>query len=822
MALSSADSSEEESLRKIPPEPPAGIRLSDEPALPEAEEPGSISIMAAGLSDSPSEIDSLGFEPYVQAIKEFLLSPHTYPPLTLSIEGPWGSGKSSFMRQLRDAISPPVTGPNGRKMKRRISENSPAIIEFNPWRHDKQEALWAAFALCFINQLSAQCSFHKRVSASIRLFRSRFDWIGGGFQAARAFFISITLIICAAAIPVLMYTKGNQWAIDVAGRLSEFHVPKAKVSDGKLLSPSPSPTPQNTSSEDNSIPPALTAIIHAGGWTGSITLFLYILYSIGRILGNPFEVKLRKHIRSPDYEGNTGFIDNFQKDFQKVLDAYLGKVSEKMTREQRNKMKTFVFIDDLDRCDLPKAAELMNAINLLISEDQRLIFIVGMDRQKVAAAVATKYKDLLPYLPAKTEPKSIALASNAGARSSSSTALKFGYGFLEKFIQLPLSVPAPNDLDRFLNELSAMRDTTEPVGQVGDNPLPSGGGVATPGQYGEAVQSSRQRRTEEERERFVLRLGRDSEFVRETTKWVGRTFEYNPRRLKQFINLFRLRLYIADLTGCFDRVADRVPELTPEQLAKLTAIFLRWPTFADDWFDDPSLLGRLQVVASAASKDGFKFDSDWFQEWELLELLKLNPASGADTRSGDALPKKYSLGEVRLESVLRVMPAREPGAQVTPEQRRARQNIEALASEYMALRADLPAGSERTGKMTSVFSRLRREHLPAQLKVAAIRKLFDGSDGNRLAAIAGISLESRPEFCDIVSSCISKPRSPFEQFHALNCATAMAARLNKNQEDELRQALSKAIGTSITDSDPSRWKPAKALMEELGGFASAA
>ena len=56
------------------------------------------------ISDRPTTKDSLGFEPYVIAIAEFLTHPETKPPLTLSIEGEWGSGKSSFMQQLEKEI----------------------------------------------------------------------------------------------------------------------------------------------------------------------------------------------------------------------------------------------------------------------------------------------------------------------------------------------------------------------------------------------------------------------------------------------------------------------------------------------------------------------------------------------------------------------------------------------------------------------------------------------------------------------------------------------------------------------------------------------
>src|SRR5205085_8261541 len=61
-------------------------------------------VLHASVRDQPVNDDALGFEPYVMAIAEFLSNPQTEPPLTLSIEGEWGSGKSSFMLQLKDKL----------------------------------------------------------------------------------------------------------------------------------------------------------------------------------------------------------------------------------------------------------------------------------------------------------------------------------------------------------------------------------------------------------------------------------------------------------------------------------------------------------------------------------------------------------------------------------------------------------------------------------------------------------------------------------------------------------------------------------------------
>lgn len=162
------------------------------------------SVKGSSIGDQAAETDLLGFKPYVDAIAEFLTDPETKAPLTLSVEGEWGSGKSSFMQQLKKAIEeiPRQEFEKNKKNKIRRVEKAieilerklflwkkkawdresickyfldlffdrfiyilsyrikliqlqltqpkanlnPRIVEFNAWRHDKSESLWAAFA----------------------------------------------------------------------------------------------------------------------------------------------------------------------------------------------------------------------------------------------------------------------------------------------------------------------------------------------------------------------------------------------------------------------------------------------------------------------------------------------------------------------------------------------------------------------------------------------------------------------------------------------------------------------------------------------------
>ena len=116
-----------------------------------------VSAGAYSTSDIVDDRDTLGFAPYVQAVVDFVTSEKTRAPLTTSIEGTWGSGKTSFMRQ----------------MIKKLEDQNARIIKFNAWRHDKSESLWAAFAMALVDQLRAQMRWHCHEEAIKEYIRAR-------------------------------------------------------------------------------------------------------------------------------------------------------------------------------------------------------------------------------------------------------------------------------------------------------------------------------------------------------------------------------------------------------------------------------------------------------------------------------------------------------------------------------------------------------------------------------------------------------------------------------------------------------------------------
>ncbi|HEX8475337.1 MAG TPA: P-loop NTPase fold protein [Pyrinomonadaceae bacterium] len=697
--------------------PPQAVEEEESPAqVKTAEE----SILNASVSDQPTADDTLGFDPYVKAIADFLTNTRTEPPLTMSVEGEWGSGKSSFMLQLERELCARVFTPKilmlmreRRSLRIRRERIPPFLrrfrllhqfvvppetrrelqklrcptVRFNAWRHDKEDALWASFALEFLRKLSGELHPLPRLSARLKLLHRRFRWSSGWLTLLRALIVGLVFISLTIVFVAFLwgnFSEVTEWTL---GGL-----------DGKDF----------------------VKVLKASGIVGYVAVVLFFVTKLKDFVGDPFAVDLKQFIEAPNYDTHVAFIEHFHEDFKKIVEAYAG----------RNKV--YVFIDDLDRCDVPKAADLMQALNLMITDSPQLIFIMGIDREKVAAGLAVKYEKLLPYLSPAVE--SAGGAAGGGNGFDPTRGLSYGYSFIEKFIQLPFRIPQPasKNLEQLLNKISPLDDEekqaalTIDAGQTdavlahsgnGQTLAPSApildtsssasgangqnrtapevvaggtGGVNPPSEAssrapegGSDAAGERQQRKEEEELKESIRLAvtRDSLTVRSIVLMVAPTLEYNPRRLKQFINMFRLKSLIAAETGLFRiETGDKDDsQMTLEKLGKFVAIGLKWPRLLDDLDTDRHLLSDLQkwalgeVISDATSQARY-----WTSHPDSPVLKKLltygcipDPTTASASKQKLAIDaNRYSLKGLEIDNLLEVSPrlvrpAKQPTVETT-------------------------------------------------------------------------------------------------------------------------------------------------------------
>ncbi|MBE9194889.1 hypothetical protein IQ219_06105, partial [Synechocystis sp. LEGE 06083] len=144
------------------------------------------------VNDKEINNDSFLMFNYVEALAEFLTNDKTEAPLTISIEGEWGTGKTSFMRILERKIL--------EKTNQKIN-----TIWFNAWRHEKAESMWATFAILFLRELRNNTSWRQRIGKELKLFYSRAE--NNRWNFFLIIIPRLMLIILLALAPLLVLEK---------------------------------------------------------------------------------------------------------------------------------------------------------------------------------------------------------------------------------------------------------------------------------------------------------------------------------------------------------------------------------------------------------------------------------------------------------------------------------------------------------------------------------------------------------------------------------------------------------------------------------------
>ena len=179
--------------------------------------------------------------------------------------------------------------------------------------------------------------------------------------------------------------------------------------------------------------------------------------------------------------------------------------------------------------------------------------------------------------------------------------------------------------------------------------------------------------------------------------------DYNPRRIKHFINVFRLKVYIANETGLFFEKRDEndyllEPSLTFEKLGKFTAISLKWPLLLSDLENDKQILAELEKFALDEEKT--KEYEESIRYWGSHTKLKALMAYGHEKSAANS---KFSLAEVNVDKLLQVSPkiirsANQPIQRKQISQNiKISQNITSLPPDFHLEMVDIPAGKFNMG-----------------------------------------------------------------------------------------------------------------------------
>ena len=277
------------------------------------------------------------------------------------------------------------------------------------------------------------------------------------------------------------------------------------------------------------------------------------------------------------------FVEEFHQDFSRFLRVYTVQFS-----------RVIVMIEDLDRCDPSKAADLLKAINLLIpdvtvtepTEGSKLIFVIAIDRAKVAAGLASAHESLAKYVTHRD------LTDLSGVNVGD--VLAHWYEYLEKFVQLPFRLPRADKAG-----------VKEYIRDLVNAPVVDG--------------SSTLAASEKALERGATKVDHDwaleESIVSEMAPYLG----YNPRRIKQFLGLFRLRHHVL----AQELSDDSAVKETLRLVGRSVAFELLWPRLVDALYRDPTIVRDLEAVSHGTrTADNDTRLQCWVNDARLLEFLR--------------------------------------------------------------------------------------------------------------------------------------------------------------------------------------------------------
>ena len=226
----------------------------------------------------------------------------------------------------------------------------------------------------------------------------------------------------------------------------------------------------------------------------------------------------------PDYSTNLGFIHHVEGDLQKIFDTI-------RDTEHSKYLPIVIFIDDLDRCSPEKIADVAEGINLFLAGGfEECIFVLGIDAEIVAAALEIAHGNIISKLP------DYSLSTPVGRR------------FMDKFVQLPITLPLPEKenipiyVDSLLDEkyvnINSSKEKIEQLNQEID------------------------------------RYSDEDPVIRKLIKEATSDFSDNPREMKRFMNAFRFQ-YFLWLTR--KNRSGALKHLTKTQLQRWVTLSLKWP-----------------------------------------------------------------------------------------------------------------------------------------------------------------------------------------------------------------------------------------------------
>lgn len=290
--------------------------------------------MGSAITDVESDIDLLSRMSQAETISRLIANKETSPPLTIGIYGPWGRGKSTFLRLIEKQLGTINKEIEEKREGINTKYNKTHLIRFNPTEYDDQNMIWYAILKELYLKYDAEKGFRGRILYAFRR-------LVPSFKRNKAPYIMNSILILLNVFLISIYS--NQYS-----------------------------TMLNLLKNSNLYINLLTIIV------SFTALFQVILPAFKKMhfLFKPVSAKMIQHMLIPNYKAKLGTREEVKGSLSDLLNIWIN-----------NNEKIVMLVDELDRCSEKTIVEFFSALQLFISFNS-IINVISMNEETVALALA--------------------------------------------------------------------------------------------------------------------------------------------------------------------------------------------------------------------------------------------------------------------------------------------------------------------------------------------------------------------------------------------------------------------------------------------------
>jgi hypothetical protein len=500
--------------------------------------------LKTNFSSDSSDVtkDLLGYRNYSKAISEIIKDNTGSDPFNIGIIAPWGHGKTTLMKFIREDLEPQYQEnelnsnkehllTSIKQLKSWLTSKKPNLFSFlkikkyhptvwfNAWKYQSSEQIWAGIGHAIVTQLVEKLEPVQQEQFWYQLRLPHIDRQAIQRKIFRYVLNNLPFTILSVLLTIL-FGAGTYLL---------------SVKDFTELS--------------------LTSLFLGGGagvWTISNIKQVY------NKLNTRVHGLIAEPVKAPDYTDKLGLYHQLTEDLQYIFDQLIDP-----------EKPAVIFIDDLDRCSPNVIAEVIEAINLIMTNPivgKHCFFIFGMDAQVIAATLEDKYKNLEGKLP--------------GCEHASDSV---GWYFLDKFIQLPFIIPImqKNEKKEFLSNFFQSDEISSDLSPDEKKKVIEKVDLAMQHQNGDRIGSMIKAETNPANrsyieqtliEKRIKTYKKDSVEILEQLEYLTDHLSSSPREIKRYVNLLILHNVHQYL-----RYHKSLEVPSNRDIAKWLLISVKWP-----------------------------------------------------------------------------------------------------------------------------------------------------------------------------------------------------------------------------------------------------